>query len=114
MNECDSKGTYVPCPQCGESLTHDELEMHTRGEAECYPPAEDEAHCPLCHQNIDSSEDSWKLHLMNQCGQNPRRLLAMQKKAKPKPAQAPANANALGSRTHLPSIPSAGKQPGRR
>jgi hypothetical protein len=33
------------------------------------------AHCPLCHQNIDASEDSWKQHLMgkNGCAENPRR-----------------------------------------
>ena len=38
-------------------------------------------HCPLCHNNISTGEDSWKTHLMGKdgCKANPRRLQSLNK-----------------------------------
>lgn len=117
LTECTTQGQYVQCPQCTEAVTHDELEQHSQGIAQCTPATEDEVHCPLCHQNlpiIDGPEETWKLHLMQQCTQNPRRLMAMQRKGKLGGAgggsSKAATGNALGSRTQLPKIqPTTGK-----
>jgi len=82
LSECEAKANFGKCPRCTESWPKSELDAHI-AEKSCNPAKSGLNHCPICHENIPSGDDSWKEHLMGRtgCKQNPRRLLALNKPA---------------------------------
>ncbi|XP_014001138.1 centrosomal protein of 104 kDa isoform X3 [Salmo salar] len=76
LGECENRARFSQCPRCSEAVPTDEVTHHTQSPA-CNPPGSVKGsnHCPLCHNNFVSGEETWKAHLMGRegCKQNSRR-----------------------------------------
>ncbi|ELT95484.1 hypothetical protein CAPTEDRAFT_170133 [Capitella teleta] len=80
VSECENKANFGKCPRCKEAVPKAELDQHL-AEKSCTEAEAGKNHCPLCHLNLPSGEDSWKEHLMGKegCKANPRRLQSLNK-----------------------------------
>ncbi|PAA51401.1 hypothetical protein BOX15_Mlig022803g1 [Macrostomum lignano] len=82
LNECEHSAEFRKCPYCTEAIPVAEHEQHVRDNL-CNHAVEGQSHCPLCHENFPTGDDGWKEHLTGSdgCKQNPRRLIALNRKA---------------------------------
>ena len=96
LDECEQSEKYVECEKCGEACLREELKTHQANKKVCWPRRPGrvshnlvvekvppptvvqliiQAHCTLCHEAIEDTEQGWRDHLMGQdgCLMNKRR-----------------------------------------
>jgi centrosomal protein CEP104 len=75
LTECDAKGKFKKCPRCKEAILVSQYHGHITSKS-CKVPGNGSARCPLCGVTINSSEESWKKHVLEGkgCKKNPRPL----------------------------------------
>lgn len=89
LQECESHTEFKQCPRCAEVLHSKHYAQHVH-ENSCTPAEPGKSRCPLCHENIDSTEESWRTHLMSTdpsygCQNNPRLKQQLQQHTRAKP-----------------------------
>ena len=74
LDECERKGDFEPCPNCGDAILARDLDAHTRArKCKPLPDASVASRCPLCSKDILPDKRGWVTHLIDEgCLKNPR------------------------------------------